>query len=214
MIGPRTRDDRKPLKTQHGDCGTLGSGLAHYRTLWLLDPRNGATGNDATFRPIAIQWGGNVFTADGGKRRQSFALATLLSTVCRLLEVDPVRDWGFALPEYWGTVGHFTIANLAGEIAGKPTSKLRKLMKNNLENITFQLGDITIEGTKGLSRQDFVPLADVPDLVWKMSPRIPGGGVIKGSRGPRGHNPEQPNHFADVDQSRPDGTPHPSRALR
>jgi hypothetical protein len=197
LIGPRTGKDRKPFKTQHGDSGTL----------WLLEPQTGADGDQATYRPVGLQWGGDVLTAGAGRSRQTFALATLLSTVCRLLEVDPVRDWGFALPEYWGTVGHFTIANLACEIVGKPASKLHKLMNNNLENITFQLGDITIKGTKGLSRQDFVPLADVPDLVWKMSPKIPGGGVIKGSRGPRGHNPEEPNHFADMDQPPPDGTP-------
>jgi hypothetical protein len=195
LIGPRSGKDRKKFTTQHGDSGTL----------WLLEPQENATGDQATYRPIAVQWGGEVFTRTEG--RQPFALATLLSTVCRLLEVDPVRDWGFALPEYWGTFGHFTIANLACAIAGKPSSKLRQLMNNNLENITFQLGDITIKGTQGLSRKDFVPLADVPDLVWKMSPKIPGGGTIKGSRGPRGNNPEQPNHFADMDQDPPDGTP-------
>jgi hypothetical protein len=45
-----------------------------------------------------------------------------------------------------------------------------------------------------------VPLANVPDLVWKM----PSG---TGSRGKRGHNPEAPNHFADMDQVPPDGSP-------
>src|SRR5262249_26354771 len=132
--------------------------------------------------------------------RQPYALATLLSTVCQRLEVDFVRDWGFALPEYWGTVGHFTIANMACQIAGSDRSKLRKLMTANLENITVALAGITIQDTKGMSKLDFVPLADVPDLVWKM----PSG---EGSRGPRGRNPEQPNHFADIDQSPPDGGP-------
>lgn len=196
LIGPRSSAGDKPFSTQHGDSGTL----------WLLEPTQGAQGDAATYRPMAVQWGGNVLSSRG-RRSQSFALATLLSTVCRMLEVDPIRDWGFALPEYWGTVGHFTIANMACEIAGKPNSNLRKLMQNNLENITFQLADITISGTKGLSGGEFVPLADVPDLVWKMSPRTPQGDVIKGSRGPRGHNPEQPNHFADMDEPPPDGGP-------
>jgi hypothetical protein len=195
LIGPRTGKDRRPFKTEHGDSGTV----------WLLEPRKDTTGDPATYRPIAVQWGGDVLTASHGSARQPFALATLLSTVCTLLEVDPIRDWGFALPEYWGTVGHFTIANLACEVVSEPA--LRNLLNANLENITFQLGDITIKGTKGLSTRGFVPLADVPDLVWKMSPRLPGGQVIPGSRGPRGHNPEQPNHFADMDQPPPDGTP-------
>lgn len=189
LIGPREQGDR--FRTQHGDSGTL----------WLLEPIKGATnGGATTFRPLGVQWGGQVFTEAGGQTHRSFALATLLSTVCRHLNVELIRDWGFSLPEYWGTFGHFTIANIACQIVGSQTSKLRRLMRANLENITFQLDQVTVEGTKGLSKQDFVPLADVPDLVWKM----PSGA---GSRGPRGKNPEAPNHFADMDEVPPDGTP-------
>ena len=194
LIGPRPGHH---FKTQHGDSGTL----------WLLEPptsdpdqRGDSSAAKIGLRPIAIQWGGFVFTDSAGVQRQPYALATLFSTVCQKLDVDFVRDWGFALPEYWGTVGHFTIANMACTIAGKQGSNLRKLMKANLENVTIKLEGITIQDTKGLSKGDFVPLADVPDLVWKM----PSGA---GSRGPRGRNPEQPNHFADMDQEPPDGTP-------
>jgi hypothetical protein len=210
LIGPRPKNLEKgiqaPFRTRHGDSGTL----------WLLEQRK----NDETapkrrgdsdaekisFRPLAVQWGGHVFTDSTGTKRQPFALATLLSTVCRELEVDLIRDWGFSLPEYWGTVGHFTIANMACQFVGKPSSNIRKLMKANLNNITFQLAGITIKNTGGLSKKDFVPLADVPDLVWKM----PSG---EGSRGPRGsdkdgpRNPEAPNHFADMDEPPPDGSP-------
>lgn len=190
LIGPRPDH---PFKTQHGDSGTL----------WLLEPPKSAQGEPLAVvprRPLAIQWGGFTFTDSAGRQRQPYALATLLSTICQRLEVDFVRDWGFALPEYWGTVGHFAIANMACQIAGSEKSKLQKLMMANLENITIGLEGITLEGTKGLSKGDFVPLADVPDLVWKM----PSG---TGSRGPRGYNPEQPNHFADMDQIPPDGGP-------
>lgn len=192
LIGPRPG---QKFKTQHGDSGTL----------WLLepprhDPEDEDKPSKVGFRPIAIQWGGFVFTDSDGKQRQPYALATLLSTVCQQLDVDFVRDWGFALPEYWGTVGHFTIANMACNIAGQENSNLRKLMMANLENVTIELEGITVEGTKGLSKSGNVPLADVPDLVWKM----PSG---DGSRGPRGRNPEQPNHFADMDQTPPEGGP-------
>jgi hypothetical protein len=188
LIGGR---DGKPLNTHHGDSGTL----------WVLDPVKGVeSGPLSTYRPLAVQWGGQVFTDSEGKLQKSFALGTLLSTVCHKLEVTPVRDWGFELPEYWGTFGHFTIANIACSIAGTANSKVRQFFKNNLKNITFQLDDITVAGTGGLSKGAFVPLADVPDLVWKM----PSG---DGSRGPRGRNPEGPNHFADMDQAPPDGSP-------
>lgn len=196
LIGPRPVRDGKsevPFRTQHGDSGTL----------WLLEPPKGQNGQPVRgipLRPIALQWGGFVFTDSAGQARQPFALGTLLSTVCQMLEVDFVRDWGLSLPEYWGTVGHFTIANMACNIVGSPRSNLRKLMQANLENITIALPGITVSGTSGLSKGGFVPLADVPDLVWKM----PSG---DGSRGPRGRNPEQPNHFADMDQTPPGGGP-------
>ena len=188
LIGGR---DGKPLNTHHGDSGTL----------WVLEPVKGVkSGPLSTFRPLAVQWGGQVFTDSDGKLKKSFALGSLLSTVCHKLEVTPVRDWGFELPEYWGTFGHFTIANIACSITGAKNSSARRFISNNILNITFQLNGITVKGTSGLSKGDFVPLADVLDLVWKM----PSG---DGSRGPRGRNPEGPNHFADMDQTPPDSSP-------
>lgn len=188
LIGPKPDGI---FATHHGDSGTL----------WVLDRLQGVSkGPPSTYRPLAVQWGGQIFTDQKGNQRKSFALGTLLSTVCHRLEVTPVRSWSFELPEYWGTFGHFTIANMACAIVGKPKSNVRKFFENNLVNITFQLDDIEIKKMKGLSKGDFVPLADVPDLVWKM----PSG---EGSRGPRGRNPEAPNHFADMDQVPPDGSP-------
>jgi hypothetical protein len=188
LIGPRPD---QAFATHHGDSGTL----------WVLDPLKGATkGPASTYRPLAVQWGGQVFTDEKGDQRKSFALGTLLSTVCHRLEVTPIRSWSFELPEYWGTFGHFTIANMACSFVGKAASKVRKFFENNLVNITFQIDDIAVSKLKGLSKGDFVPLADVPDLVWKM----PSG---TGSRGRRGSNPEAPNHFADMDQVPPDNSP-------
>ncbi len=213
FIGPRPG---RKFQTHPGDSGTV----------WLLEPRaqddeddevredsaQERPANDARYKParrrgardkvmlqpIAVQWGGHVFTDSSGARRQSYALATMLSTVCERLEVDLIRDWGQALPEYWGTVGHYTIANMACQIVGKSNSKVRQFFQSNLLNITFKVDDITIEGTTGLSKQDFVPLADVPDLAWKSG---------RFQRGPRGNNPEGPNHFADMDETPPGGGP-------
>src|SRR4030095_16761580 len=119
--------------------------------------------------PLALQWGGHAFRSGNGAARQSYALATFLSTVCNRLEVDSVRDWGQALPEYWGTIGHFTIANVACNLVSGTNAK--QFFKDNRLNITFELGDITDAGTSGLSKKDFVPLADVPDLAWKIGTR-------------------------------------------
>jgi len=215
FIGPRPG---LPFQTFPGDSGTL----------WLLEPpgprdpddepddsasRGGnarapepapkATRRKRTavvekrmLRPLALQWGGHAFRSGNGTSSQSFVLATFLSTVCNRLEVDLVRDWGQALPEYWGTIGHFTIANIACNLVSR--AKAKQFFKDNRLNITFELGDITDAGTSGLSKKGFVPLADVPDLAWKI-------GAFP--RGPRGHNPEEPNHFADMDEPPPDGSP-------
>jgi hypothetical protein len=212
------RTPAPPFQTYPGDSGTL----------WMLEPPglpdpddepDDSTGRGSNsrgpepapktarrkrpgvvekrmLRPLALQWGGHAFRSNDGAGSQSFVLATFLSTVCNRLEVDLVRDWGQALPEYWGTVGHFTIANVACNLVG--TAKAKEFFKNNRLNITFELGDITVPGTEGLSKKGFVPLADVPDLAWKIG---------KFQRGPRGHNPEEPNHFADMDEPPPDGAP-------
>lgn len=184
LIGPR--HDVK-FQTHPGDSGTL----------WVLELLPDKEGKTQAPRPLALQWGGHVFTDSAGERRQSFALATNLSAVCHRLGLDLVTDWGQNLPEYWGAVGHFTIANIACQIVGKPTSNIRKLMKANLLNITLNLETITDKNVQGMSKLPFVPLADVPDLAWKIGPH---------SRGPRNNNPESPNHFADLDEPPPDAS--------
>ena len=140
--------------------------------------------------PLAVQWGGQVFL-DGQAQSSSYALATLLSTVCNALNVTLVRDWNIGLPEYWGAVGHYSIASEAtGKISHR---KLKQLMTANLDRISFNLADIDKKNMAGLSKRDFVPLADVPDMVWKVGPHKRGGM----------NSPEHANHFADMDRELP-----------
>ncbi len=174
LIGPQ---NGKELATRPGDSGTL----------WLLD-----TGDaEAGLMPLALQWGGHVFVEKNKKTRLPFALATGLSNVCNLLEVDLVRDWNIGNVDYWGSVGHYAIANKATDAIAN--TNLKALMKANLQNITFDADHIRIKELQGLSTKPFVPLADVPDLVWKIG---------HGNRG----GPEHPNHFADMDHPSSEGT--------
>jgi hypothetical protein len=140
-------------------------------------------------KPVAVQWGGSVFSSAGEGQRQSFGLATCLSTICEKLNVDLVADISTGLPEYWGAVGHFSIATLA--IEAIRTVKLKTFMESNLDRISFRLQDISKRNVVGLSKRDFVPLADVPDMVWKIGPYR------------RSEAYENPNHFADMDKPRP-----------
>ena len=59
------------------------------------------------YRPFGVQWGAQVFSEGGAT---SFALATSLSTICNLLDLDVVRDWNLDQTDTWGAVGHFSIA--------------------------------------------------------------------------------------------------------
>ena len=99
-----------------------------------------------------------------------------------------LRDWHTGLPDYWGAVGHYSIANKACGIIQNQNLKI--LMQANLERISFDFPDITKKNLAGLSKRDFVPLADVPDLVWKIGPHRRGGQTA----------PEHANHFADMDR--------------
>ena len=165
LIGKRNARDGPPFYTNHGDSATV----------WMLEDGN---------KPVAVQWGGHVFL-DGTKTIKSqYALATCLSTVCNLLELDLVRDLNIGLDEYWGGMGHYTIGNIACDII--KNGKLKQLMQANRTRISFEQGDITDKNISGLSKKPFVPLADVPDLVWKI------GHTMRGS--------EKPNHFADMDK--------------
>jgi hypothetical protein len=185
LIGPR---DDVPFQTHPGDSGAV----------WVLDyPDATDDRHDEDRMPLSIQWGGHLLSTPDEKKRQSYAMGTCLSTVLNRLDLDLIRDWDHELPEYWGAVGHYTIANLACQHIAD--AGLRALMLANLANITFKLDYITDANMKGLAAKKegtFVPLADVPDLAWQ-------AGLYP--RGVRGHNPESPNHFADMDEPPPNG---------
>ena len=197
---PANVDNSKPFGSHPGDSGAVWflekrkpSAPAPAATAGRKKTAPKAEGNDDEkfdFLPLAVQWGGHVFVADAAKSQPRFALATCLSTICNLLEVDVIRDWNIGQEEYWGAVGHYTIANKAcGLVKNK---NLKKLMSANLQRISFDVEDITKKSLQGLSNQEFVPLADVPDLVWKRG---------KYNRG----QPEHPNHFADMDKPNSEG---------
>ena len=91
LIGPRTSVG--PATTR----GYTATRSQHIRatsgTLWLLEPfRPDEKGEMPLPLPLAVQWGQSTLAADENAKVQSFALATLLSRVCSMLEIDPIRD--------------------------------------------------------------------------------------------------------------------------
>ena len=177
--GARSTSSKKVeprFDTNPGDSGTL----------WLIE-----TDDERGLMPLALQWGGHVYLEGVKTSQLKFALATCLSNVCRALDVDIIRDWNIGFPEYWGAVGHYTIAAKAIDLLA--SGPLKQWMTENLELISYPTEKITDKEMKGLSNQDYVPLADVPDMVWKVGPHKRGG--MK--------SPEHPNHFADMDKPNP-----------
>lgn len=192
FIGPRSASDVRGHKKEAISFATLPGDSG---ALWVLEPVGRAHGDaeaeDAPqLVPLAVQWGRNMLASADRAPTQSYALATLLSRACALLEVDPVRGWNVDVPDTWGALGHFSIAARASLALSNAFPKLKTFIKNNLEIISHD--DTALkEGTfTGLGTEDFVPMADVPDFFWK--PRISKQGYARPNEGG--------NHFADMDQ--------------
>jgi hypothetical protein len=177
LIGPR---DEAPNDTLPGDSGTL----------WCLQDENGQSESPRN-RPIAVQWGAHVFV-DASSVARGYALATSLSTICRELDVDVLRGHNTGLPAYWGELGHYAIGAKACLLLDTTlvvnSPNLGQLMAANVDRVGFKDTDLS-EGD--FQTTGFLPLADVPDTVWKKAGA--------GDRRPA----ENPNHFADVDQKLP-----------
>lgn len=194
FIGPRATpagtDSKTPVKlfaTLPGDSGAL----------WALEPAADKTGTKQApgMIPLAVQWGRSIVHSAGEAPSRSYALATLLSRACALLDVDPVRDWNVDQPDTWGALGHFSIAARAGGALSNSFPKLKTLIKNNLKIISHNDAALQKGDFSGMGTEDFVPMADVPDFFWKA--RVAKQGFDREFEGG--------NHFADMDQKNKDG---------
>lgn len=185
LIGPSEKDHTN--QTHPGDSGAI----------WFYDEKKDAQRKEKSkgesgsfekttnqFRPLAIQWGGHVFFEGDGERTYRFALASNLATVCRFLDVEIIRDWDIGHTEYWGKLGHFAIAQVAVSIL---SGKLKTLMTKNLSRVTYPIEIGTDVQVPSFVNKPFVPLADVPDLIWKAT-----SGQLKRHR-------EKGNHYANID---------------
>jgi hypothetical protein len=183
LIAP---DPKYPEQTQPGDSGTIW----HLR---MTDP-------NAPVRPLAIEWGGQTFLSGARKGGFNFTLATSLSNVCKLLDVELVLDHNTGAKPYWGKTGHYSIGAYACDAV--QSKKLSVLMTANRDRVAFELSGLDPDAIERVIKDAtdngrFVPLADVPDVVWKQF-----ASKIKGGR-KGGINPENPTHYADIDQPRP-----------
>ena len=178
LIGPQPG---KELATRHGDSGTLWVWDADASDDDAADNDTPANGRVRIVRPLAVQWGGQSFVDRGSSQQFRFALATSLSAICRQLDVEVVRDVNTGQLAYWGKVGHFKVGFTACALL--LDADLSKLMLANAERIGVSDVDLVAEVDEDIKSPQFVPLADVADLVWRSS---------------RGK--DKANHFADMDE--------------
>ncbi len=198
LIAPRANQDpqRHPTITQAGDSGAIWffDWPAYDQSLSGnpdLDAAHGVREEQGLrvrrYQPIAMQWGGQrILQPDNTST--AYAMASFLSTVCRSLDVDIVRDWSLGHEETWGKIGHFSIGFKACDRVRGP---LGKLMQANQNNIGVGNDDLAGGSQFKVDRTGFVPLADVPDYIWVTA---------------RGTHPnESIQHFADIDIEDIDG---------
>ncbi len=165
LVGPR-KDESFTINP--GDSGTV----------LMLDTGDEESGP----MPISVLWGGHVFVDRTGKSRLPFALATCLSTVCNMLDVDVVRDWNIGQVDYWGEMGHYTVGAKACTLMSEPG--LKKLMEANIDRVGFDDAGLRSPEKYQIhtAKYKFVPLADVADNVWRDTRKS-----------------DENNHFADMD---------------
>lgn len=163
------------LNIHHGDSGLV----------WhLITKEEEEKKKTVKMRPIALHWGQHEFFEGDLKNKFNYSLSTSLSNVCRELDVDLVRGWNLDADYSWGKTGHYKIAALACDIVS--STKLKRLLKANKENISFTDTGMLNGEMKNAKWGQFCALADVPDIVWRMT-----------------RKEDEANHFADMDESDP-----------
>ena len=157
-------------------------------------------------RPLAVEWGAQIFSDQG--KRSTYSVATSLSNVCKLLDVELVVEGNEGVSGTWGAVGHYSIGTLAIDLVKNKT--LRDFLRANAHLLSLGEDELGKPPKNAdLIDSGFVALADVPDIVWKNYPSphlnrkgedigVVGGRDTK-SAGMRSTGPEHPNHHCDAD---------------
>jgi hypothetical protein len=170
-----------PLVTQPGDSGSL----------WCLD----GVLEPGRRSPLAIEWGGQrIGAGPAAGQFLQFSLATSIAVVLRELSLDVIQDPTAERTQYWGPVGHFKIGQQACFLV--ENAALQKFFIANVDNLSFS-SDSQILNATHLQAADFVPLSDVPDVVWKTNINRVKREVTRAM--------ENWNHYADIDLPGADG---------
>jgi hypothetical protein len=197
LIAPQGKNS-----THHGDSGALW----HLQMPGPDGKEDKRPLQERDLRPLAIEWGAQVFSE--GNQRSTFSVATNLSNICKILDVELIVEGNDGVSGTWGAVGHYSIGTLAIDLV--KNAKLKSFLQANADLLSLPLDKLTNQPkNKDLLQSGFVALADVPDIVWKAFPSphlnkkgqdigVPGGRDTK-SAGFSSTGPEHPNHHCDAD---------------
>jgi hypothetical protein len=173
---------KTPLVVQPGDSGSL----------WCLD----SILERGKLSPVGLEWGGQRVSSGGGPRRSlQLSLATSIAVTLRELSLDIVYDPSAERTQYWGPVGHFKIGQQACFLVSDP--KLQSFFTANVNNLSYSSDAQLKVATHLQAGAGFVPLSDVPDVVWKTNVNRSKPGVVRPM--------ENWNHYADIDLPGADG---------
>jgi hypothetical protein len=171
----------EPLITQPGDSGSL----------WCLD----SILEPNTYSPVAMEWGGQrISSGPASGQFLQLALATSMAVTLRELSLDIVQDPAAERTQYWGPVGHFKIGQQACFLIKDQI--LRSFFTANVNNLSYT-SDAQIKLATHLQATAFVPLSDVPDVVWKTNINKAKPSVTRAE--------ENWNHYSDIDLPGADG---------
>ena len=211
LIAPRQADQAYAAasQTQPGDSGAVWHLITNQKKTrdgesWCEDDDF-----DGELRPLAIEWGGQVFLDGSTPRGFAFGLATSLTTVCKALDVELVLEHNTGVLPYWGQMGHYSIGSFACKAL--PPGILKTFMSDNVDRISFatenlQPKEIAKRIKEAKANDQLVPLADVPDLIWKShKTKVVGGRDDRFAGQGRTSGPEHPTHYADIDETGPNG---------
>ena len=205
LIAPRKGAAGFGQGTQPGDSGAVWNLVTNQKK----PPKDAKPNEDNDFsgdlRPLAIEWGGQVFVDQGAAASFTFALATSLTTVCSSLDVELTLEHNTGVLPYWGQMGHYSIGSFACDAL--TNAKLRSFMKANRDRLSFSIANLSpkqISARLKDARENgsMVPLADVPDIIWKQHKTKIHGGRDDRFVGFRTTGPEHPTHYADIDERR------------
>jgi hypothetical protein len=219
MIGPESYgvgtdvkepdDENIALEVAHGDSGTVLF-IEHQDDEQRTTRKNKKKTEKKVYYPFALLWGKQDVFDDGKHASHPFALATALSTALDRLDLDLVLDINADQDYIWGWVGHYAIGTaLPSAVQLSNSPKLRKFIDKNLSLLTLT-PSAALDNNKrvivagDVQHPQFVPLADVPDNVWKSNVNFyqvedaDGKKHRKPGPGSRGQS-DNPNHFADID---------------